>query len=83
MFLFNQNRSSLRAEVNKPAYGAFVDIDIKKDGKFSLRNLVGETKKRAWPPCCIFFFYFVSDLILQLCSKSSHLVEILLAIKTD
>jgi len=45
-YLLNTNRSSLRVEVDKPAYGAFVDIDIKKDGKISLRTLVGE--KRLW-----------------------------------
>lgn len=34
-------RSSLRPEVDKPAYGSFVDIDIKKEGRISLRTLVG------------------------------------------
>ncbi|ONK77579.1 uncharacterized protein A4U43_C02F8100 [Asparagus officinalis] len=36
----DQRRSSLRAEVDKPTYGAFVDTDIKKDGKISLRTLI-------------------------------------------
>lgn len=33
-------RSSLRAEVDKPAYGAFVDIEIKNGGKISLKALI-------------------------------------------
>lgn len=36
----DQTRSSLRTELDKPAYGCFVDIDIKKDGKISLRTLI-------------------------------------------
>nr|XP_019704321.1 beta-fructofuranosidase, insoluble isoenzyme 4 [Elaeis guineensis] len=36
----DQRRSSLRPEVDKPAYGSFVDIDIKKEGKISLRTLI-------------------------------------------
>lgn len=32
--------SSVRAEVDKPVYGAFVDTDIKKDGKITLRTLI-------------------------------------------
>lgn len=34
------NRSSLRSELYKPASGGFVDVDIEKDGKVSLRTLV-------------------------------------------
>ncbi|KAJ6790490.1 beta-fructofuranosidase, insoluble isoenzyme 4-like [Iris pallida] len=39
----DQTRSSLRTELDKPAYGGFVDIDIKKDGKISLRTLIDHT----------------------------------------
>lgn len=37
----DQRRSSLRPELYKPAYGAFMDTDIEKDGgKISLRTLI-------------------------------------------
>lgn len=35
------DRSSLRLELYKPAFGGFVDVDILKDRKISLRTLVG------------------------------------------
>nr|BBE49464.1 fructan 6G&1-exohydrolase [Asparagus officinalis] len=36
----DQRRSSKRNELYKPASGGFVDVDIKKDGKISLRTLI-------------------------------------------
>ncbi|XP_008784034.2 beta-fructofuranosidase, insoluble isoenzyme 4-like [Phoenix dactylifera] len=36
----DQRRSSLRPEVDKPAYGSFVDMNIEKEGRISLRTLI-------------------------------------------
>ncbi|ONK77595.1 uncharacterized protein A4U43_C02F8310 [Asparagus officinalis] len=36
----DQRRSSKKSELYKPASGGFVDIDVKKDGKISLRTLI-------------------------------------------
>jgi hypothetical protein len=40
----NFGRSTTRADVYKPPYGGFVDIDIEKERSISLRTLVS-----SWP----------------------------------
>ena len=39
-FFWKMHRSSTKAGVHKPSYGAFLDVDVEKDKFISLRTLV-------------------------------------------
>ena len=59
---FCMSRSSKREMIYKPTFAGFVDVDIEKTNKISLRSLV------CWNLGIAFFFLFFIGLFISLCS---------------